>query len=232
MKKIKITLLTLIALLFSINTSIAQDIVKDWSNLGRFKEANKELGKPKNGEDRIVFMGNSITIGWSRSHPEFFEGKPYVNRGISGQTTPQMLLRFKQDVVNLNPKVVVICAGTNDIAENTGYASTLMIMDNLTSMAEIAKANGIKVILASVHPAFEYPWRKGIKPNERIPELNAAIKKYAQANGIIYLDYFAAMNDGNNGLRKELTYDGVHPTKEGYLIMEPLVEKAISEALK
>ncbi len=232
MKKIKIALLTLMALLFCINASIAQDISKDWCNLGRFKEANKELGEPKNGEDRIVFMGNSITIGWGNHHPEFFEGKPYVNRGISGQTTPQMLLRFKQDVVNLNPKVVVICAGTNDIAENTGYASTQMIMDNITSMAEIATGNGIKVVLASVHPAFDYRWRTGLNPNIRIPELNAEIKKYAETKGIVYLDYFSAMTDGNNGLRTELTSDGVHPNKDGYLIMEPLLEAAIVETLK
>ncbi|PCJ94209.1 MAG: acylhydrolase [Flavobacteriaceae bacterium] len=228
----KITLLTLMAFLFSINTSVAQDDSKDWPNLNRFQKDNKELKQPKDGQNRIVFMGNSITIGWSSHHPEFFEGKPYVNRGISGQTTPQMLLRFKQDVVQLNPKVVVICAGTNDIAGNTGYASIQMIMDNLSSMVEIAQANDIKVVLASVHPAFDYPWSKGLAPNERIPELNGEIKKYADAHSIVYLDYFSAMTDGNNGLRTELTYDGVHPNKEGYAIMEPLAEEAIKKALQ
>lgn len=217
---------------FSFQKTTAQDIGKDWSQLNKYKKANKTLEAAKPNENRIVFMGNSITEGWSNHHPEFFEGKPYVNRGISGQTTPQMLIRFKQDVVHLSPKAVVICAGTNDIAENTGYASDQMIMDNITSMIEIAQNNGIKVILASVHPAFDYPWRKGLKPNERIPSLNAKIKTYAIAKNIPYVDYFDAMNDGNNGLKKELTYDGVHPNKNGYLIMGPLVEKAIKETLK
>ncbi|NJB69714.1 lysophospholipase L1-like esterase [Saonia flava] len=231
MKTIKIAMFAMIASLFSMNNTIAQDISRDWCNLGRFQEDNAALGDPKAGEDRVVFMGNSITIGWSHHQPEFFEGKPYVNRGIGGQTTPQMLLRFKQDVINLKPKVVVICAGTNDIAENTGYASTQMIMDNLTSMAEIAMANGITVVLASVHPAFDYRWRPGLNPNIRIPELNKEIKKYAQAKDIVYLDYFSAMTDGNNGMRGELTSDGVHPNKLGYEIMAPLAEAAIKEAL-
>ena len=176
-------------------------------------------------------MGNSITIGWSHHQPEFFEGKPYVNRGISGQTTPQMLVRFRQDVIDLNPKVVVILAGTNDIAGNTGPSSLEMIADNLMSMAELAEANDIKVVLCSVLPAFDYPWRKGLKPNEKIPALNNMIEEYARRKGFVYLDYFSAMTDGNNGLRQDLGSDGVHPNKKGYELMAPLAEKAIANAL-
>ena len=204
---------------------------QDWPQLEHFSSANKELPNAKTNENRVVFMGNSITIGWSHHQPEFFEDKPYVNRGISGQTTPQMLLRFRQDVIDLNPKVVVILAGTNDIAGNTGPSSLEMIADNLMSMAELAEANDIKVVLCSVLPAFDYPWRKGLKPNEKIPALNNMIEEYARRKGFVYLDYFSAMTDGNNGLRQDLGSDGVHPNKKGYELMAPLAEKAIANAL-
>lgn len=210
------------------STSLAQD----WAQLGHFAEDNAHLSPPAPGEERVVFMGNSITIGWLRAMPGFFEEKPYINRGISGQTTPQMLLRFRQDVIELSPRVVVILAGTNDIAGNTGPATTDMIVDNLKSMSELARANNIAVVLCSVLPAYDYPWRPGLNPNQKIPLLNTAIEAYAKANDIVYLDYFSALDNGNNGLNKDLAEDGVHPTKKGYEIMAPMVETAIGKALQ
>ena len=208
-----------------------QNLAQDWANLNRYREANALLSPPAKGEARVVFMGNSITEGWSNLNPEFFVGKPYINRGISGQTTPQMLVRFRQDVVQLDPAVVVILAGTNDIAGNTGPSTIEMIYDNITSMAEIAQANNIKVVLASVIPAFDYPWRPGLEPAGKIVRLNKMIKEYAFLNNFTYLDYFSAMADDRNGLKSELGSDGVHPNKAGYLIMGPLAERAISRAL-
>lgn len=205
---------------------------QDWPNLGEFQEANAQLEEPAADEDRVVFMGNSITIGWLKKRSEFFEGKPYVDRGISGQTTPQMLVRFRQDVVDLKPKVVVILAGTNDIAGNTGPSTLEMIMDNIKSMAEIAHANGIKVVLSSTLPAYEYPWKPGVEPAPKIVELNKMIKSYADEKGHVYLDYFSAMVDDRDGLPKKYAEDGVHPTVEGYKVMEPMVEQAIAEALE
>ena len=177
-------------------------------------------------------MGNSITEGWGRMVPEFFEGKPYINRGISGQTTPQMLIRFRQDVVALQPKVVVILAGTNDIAGNTGPSTIEMIADNLMSMAEIAEANGIKVVISSVLPVYDYPWKPGLEPAMKIVELNQMLKKYCKQQGHVYLDYFKAVVDDRNGMKAEYADDGVHPTKAGYAVMGPLAEAAIARALK
>ena len=207
-------------------------IRNDWAYLGRFKEENAKLGPAKPGEDRIVFMGNSITAGWSRIHPEFFAGKPYVNRGIGGQTTPQMLIRFKQDVIDLKPKVVVILAGINDIAHNTGPTTLEAIMDNISAMALLAKANGARVILSSVLPAFDFPWRPGLEPAEKVIALNRLIKDFADKNEIHYLDYFSSLVDSRKGLKKEYSNDEVHPTLAGYKVMEPLVEKAIETVLK
>jgi lysophospholipase L1-like esterase len=203
----------------------------DWADLNRYKEDNLMVGLPDPDEHRIVFMGNSITQGWGEVDPDFFIGKSYINRGISGQTTPQMLLRFRQDVVNLNPKVVVILAGTNDIAGNTGPSTLEMIEDNIASMVEIAKANNINVLLCSVLPAYDYPWKPGLEPSQKIVDLNKWIKDYAEKNVIIYIDYFTPMADERNGLKKEYSEDGVHPNLVGYKEMEPLVEKAIAEAL-
>jgi lysophospholipase L1-like esterase len=205
---------------------------QDWACLKCFQEDNAKVAPPKDGEKRVVFMGNSITIGWGNLNPEFFAGKPYINRGISGQTTPQMLIRFRPDVIDLHPKVVVILAGTNDIAGNTGYTPIPTIFGNIVSMAELAKANGIKVVLSSVLPVFDYPWRKGLDPVTKIADLNQRIKDYAAKNGFVYLDYYSAMVDEQKGLQKAFTYDGVHPNKEGYLVMGPLAEKAIATALK
>jgi lysophospholipase L1-like esterase len=204
----------------------------DWANLKRFEKDNEKVGMPGFSENRVVFMGNSITEGWLRADPSFFQDKPYINRGISGQTTPQMVLRFRQDVIDLKPKVVVILAGTNDIAGNTGPATLEQIIDNIISMTELAQASKIKVVLSSVLPAFDYPWKPGLEPAAKIITLNRMIKEYAVRSGAIYLDYFSVMNDEHNGLRKDLGDDGVHPNLKGYKVMEPLVEKAIADALK
>jgi lysophospholipase L1-like esterase len=204
----------------------------DWANLQRYRAANDSLGAPIAGERRVVFMGNSITDAWARYFPEMFPGKPYVGRGISGQTTPQMLVRFRQDVVALKPAVVVILAGTNDIAGNTGPSTLEMIEDNLMSMTEIAKANGIRVVLSSVLPVYDYPWRRGLEPAPKIAALNAWMKDYAARAGAVYLDYYSAMVDERHGLRSDLTSDGVHPTEAGYRVMAPLAERAIEAALR
>ena len=172
---------------------------QDWAQLKHYAEANQALTNEESKADRVVFMGNSITVGWLNHYSEFFENKSYINRGISGQTTPQMLVRFRQDVVELKPKVVVILAGTNDIAGNTGPSTLQMIMDNIVSMSEIAMANNIEVILASVLPAYDYPWKPGCKPHIKIPKLNAMIRNYASDKDLIYLDYFSVMTDEKNG---------------------------------
>lgn len=204
----------------------------DWAFLARYRDANAALGDPKPGEARVVFMGNSITDAWAKSFPAMFPGKPYVGRGISGQTTPQMLVRFRQDVVALRPKVVVILAGINDIAGNTGPSTQAMIADNLMSMTEIAKANGIRVVLSSVLPAYDFPWRRGIGPAPKVVALNAWIRCYAAQAGAVYLDYYTRMVDARGGLSPEMAADGVHPTDAGYRIMAPLAEAAIQEALR
>jgi lysophospholipase L1-like esterase len=184
------------------------------------------------GEHRVVFIGDSITESWAPYFPAHFPGKPYIPRGISGQTTPQILVRFRQDVVRLEPKIVVILAGTNDIAGNTGPSSPEMIQDNLASMAEIARANGIRVVLSSVLPAYDYPWKRGLEPAPKIVALNSWIRGYAEATGAVYLDYHTAMVDARGGLRAELTRDGVHPNAAGYAVMAPLAEAAIARALR
>ena len=226
MKTLKWPLSILLIFLF-FESSYAQD----WAKLNRFQKENSELTIPKTGEQRIVFMGNSITEGWLKIRPEFFINKPYVNRGISGQTTPQMLLRFRQDVINLKPTAVVILAGINDIAGNTGPSTIEMIVDNIASMTELAHANNIKVILCSVLPAYDFPWKKGLEPAEKVVKLNALLKAYANDHNLIYVDYFTPMANEINGLKKELGKDGVHPNINGYLIMEPLIENAIAKSL-
>jgi len=227
MKSLKLTFTILLSLFFA-GLTFAQ---QDWANTARYKNDNVKVGLPASGEKRVVFMGNSITEGWIRTDPDYFANKPYIARGISGQTTPQMLVRFRPDVINLKPALVVILAGTNDIAGNTGPSTLEMILDNLISMTELAKANNIKVVLSSVLPAFDYPWKPGMEPAPKIVKLNEMIKKYADTNGIVYLDYFSAMADERNGLKEELSGDGVHPNLAGYKIMEPLAEAAIKKAL-
>jgi lysophospholipase L1-like esterase len=210
----------------------AQPSPDDWANLKKFQQANSELVAPAADEQRVVFMGNSITQGWIGSCPEFFNGRSYINRGISGQTTPQMLIRFRQDVVALQPKVVVILAGTNDIAGNTGPSTLEMIEDNLASMAEIAHANGIKVALCSVLPVYDYPWRKGLDPSKKIIALNQWIKQYAERKGHTYVDFYTTLADEKEAFIADYTYDGVHPNKAGYEIMQPIVEKALNLLLQ
>jgi lysophospholipase L1-like esterase len=202
---------------------------QDWANLNKYQNENITLKPLESGQKRILFMGDSITEGWPLL--DFFAGKPYVNRGISGQTTPQMLIRFRPDVIALKPAVVVLLAGINDIAGNTGPSTLEMITDNIFSMAELAKANKIKVILCSVLPAFDFPWRPGSFPAEKVATLNKMIKKYADANGILYLDYYSAMVNDQKGLKADYSGDGVHPNKTGYEVMAPLVEKAIAKVL-
>jgi lysophospholipase L1-like esterase len=204
----------------------------DWAALGRYQKANMELGEPKPGENRVVFMGNSITQGWAPLFDSLFPGKPYVGRGISGQTTPQMLLRFRQDVIALHPKAVVILGGTNDIAGNTGPSTLEMIEDNLASMSELATANGIRVVLASVLPAADYPWHRGLDPAPKIVALNRWIKAYAARTGAVYLDLHTPMADERQGMKAELSGDGVHPSAAGYALMAKLTEPAIEAALR
>ena len=203
----------------------------DWANLNRYRQANAALGDPKAGENRVVFYGNSITDAWARHFATMFPGKPYVGRGISGQTTPQMLVRFRQDVVALKPKAVVILAGINDIAGNTGPSTQEMIQDNLMAMTEIAKANGIRVVLSSVLPAADFRWAPGKEPAPKVIALNRWIREYAERVGETYLDYHTVMADARGGLPKDLASDEVHPTEAGYRIMAPLAEQAIQRAL-
>jgi len=210
----------------------AQKRLQDWPALGRYSADNAKVEAPAPGENRVVFMGDSITDGWGRRYGKFFPGKPYINRGISGQTTPQMLIRFRPDVIALHPKAVVILAGTNDIAGNTGPSTLEMIEDNFASMADLAKANGIRVVLASVMPVCDYIRDQTTRrPNEKIIALNQWIKSYAEKNGYVYLDYYNAMLDDKGVLKQSLTFDGLHPNDAGYELIGPLAEKAIAQAL-
>ncbi len=202
----------------------------DWPNMAHYDAQNK-LVDLENNSGRVVFMGNSITQGWEQFMPKMFDNHTYINRGIGGQTTPQMLLRFRQDVIALQPKIVVILAGTNDIAGNTPLKDLETVAGHIFSMAELAHAQGIKVILCSVIPAADYPWRSGNSPEKKIPKLNSIIQDYCSKNNFYYLDYFSAMTDGENGLIKSYGYDGVHPNEKGYLVMTKAVEKAINYLL-
>jgi lysophospholipase L1-like esterase len=208
-----------------------EQLRNDWANLARYKADNEKIGLPGVGEDRVIFMGNSITDFWINTMPEFFAGKSYIDRGIGGQTTPQMLIRFRQDVINLKPKVVVILAGINDINGNTGPSTLEMIEDNFKSMVEIAQANNIHVVLSTVLPCDSIYVRPDLHPAERVVQLNVWIKKYSSDKGCGYIDYFSSLTDKKNGLKKEYTNDGIHPNKAGYLIMAPLADAAIKKAL-
>jgi lysophospholipase L1-like esterase len=215
--------------------------LKDWPALARYRETNPTISVPAKDQDRVVFMGDSITDSWQNpKYGGFFPGQPYIDRGISGQTTPQMLIRFRADVIALQPKVVVVLAGTNDIAGNTGPMTLEMIEDNLTSMFDLAHANGIRVVFASLLPISDYEKSKDgqaiirskQRPPEQIKALNEWMKKYAAAHGGIYLDYYSAMADNKGFLKEELSEDGLHPNQKGYDIMAPLAEQAIVMALK
>lgn len=202
--------------------------ILDWGYLNKYKTENEQILAPLSGEKRIVFFGDSITEGWKTIHQDFFVDKSYINRGINGQTTSQMLLRFRPDVIELKPKIVVILAGGNDIAGNTGPTTPKTILGNLISMCELAKANNIEVVLCSILPANDFPWKRGMEPADKIEALNAMILKYARENNIPYVDYYSAMVDEQKGLKAIYSEDGVHPNKEGYLVMESIVEKIIS----
>ena len=207
--------------------------MNDFAELSRYREANAKLGPPAAGENRVVFLGDSITDGWRLQ--ENFPGKPYVNRGISGQTTPQMLVRFREDVIDLQPKVVVILAGTNDIAGNTGPMDLEDIEANYASLAELATLHGIRVVFSSVLPVNNYTPESqeffAQRSPDKILKLNEWLRTYSAAHGCVYLDYFHAVVDDKGLLKRELANDGLHPNKEGYKIMAPLAEKAIAEAL-
>ncbi len=201
---------------------------KTWANYERYQSANKEVKKPI-----AVFMGNSITEIWNRNDSAFFNRNHYVGRGISGQVTAQMLARFRSDVINLKPRVVSILAGTNDIAQNNMYMPIEKIAENIFSMAELARANNIKVIICSVLPVYQYRWRPAIKdPAGQIIQLNNLLKAYAKEHKITYVDFHSVMKDSNNGLPLKYSEDGVHPTKDGFNVMEPIIKKAIDKLLK
>lgn len=208
-------------------TSYAQD----WANLKFYQNQNELALQLSDSERSVVFMGNSITQQWKEKHPTFFRDNGFLCRGISGQTSPQMLLRFRQDVIQLQPKIVVILAGTNDIAGNTGESTLEMILNNIASMTELAKANGIVPVLCSVLPAYDYPWKKGREPNIKIPQFNDLLKKYATENDVIFVDYFSSMANDVNGMKAELTYDGVHCTLEGYDVMERIILPVLQDIL-
>jgi lysophospholipase L1-like esterase len=205
----------------------------DWPQLGRYRTDNAALAPTTPGEERVVFYGDSITDGWGRGvgKGDFFPGKPYVNRGISGQTTPQMVVRFRQDVIDLHPSAVVILAGTNDVAGNTGPMTPEMTEGNFKSMIDLAKANGIRVIVASILPAADFPWRPGLGPAQKIQALNAWLRGYCANHSVIYLDYYSAMANANGGMKAGISSDGVHPNAQGYAIMGPLAQAAIDKAL-
>lgn len=198
---------------------------RDWANYGRYAEANAQLTTPP----AVVFMGNSITDGWDNAHPEFFTANNFACRGIGGQVTAQMLCRFRADVINLHPQAVVILAGTNDLAQNNGPIATQHIVENIISMAELAMAAGIRPIICSVLPAGKYPWRTEIESvPEKIRDLNARLHRYASDRGLIWVDYYTAMDAGDGSMRSEYTKDGVHPTPEGYDVMERIVLPALA----
>ncbi|MFI4958015.1 MAG: SGNH/GDSL hydrolase family protein [Lysobacterales bacterium] len=209
-----------------------QQQLADWPQLDRYRTDNSHLAPPASGQARVIFYGDSITDAWGRAKgTTFFSGKPYINRGISGQTTAQMLLRFRQDVIDLRPAAVLILAGTNDIAGNTGLATLPMIEDNFRSMTELAQAHHIRVILASVLPVSDYPWHRGLQPAGKVRALNAWLRQYAASGGAIYLDYYSALANAQGGMDTRLASDGVHPTPAGYAVMAPLAQQAIDEAL-
>jgi len=219
------------AALGSVPVDVSKAPEEDWAPLGRYRAENVRVGLPTSAEKRVVFFGDSITEAWVSTAPAFFDGRPYLARGIGGQTTAQMLVRFRQDVIALRPQAVVILAGTNDIAENTGPYRQEDTFGHLKSMAELARAHGIRVVLASILPARDYPWNPGREPARKIIALNTLLRAYAEKTGLVYLDYHAAMADADGGLKASLGEDGVHPNRAGYDVMGPLAERALQKAL-
>jgi lysophospholipase L1-like esterase len=212
----------------------AASLIADYGDRARYAAENQQVQPPAPGEERVVFMGDSITDAWGRGvHVPFFPAKPYINRGISGQTTAQMLLRFYPDVVALKPKAVVFLAGTNDIGGNLGAETLEYIEDNLAAMADIARANGIRVVMASLTPVCDYHRpQTAQRPPEKITALNQWIKDYCARNHFVYLDYFSSTVDDKGFFKSEITNDGLHPNEAGYAIMAPLAQAAIDQALK
>ena len=208
-----------------------QKKLSDWPQLARYREDNLALGDPKPGEARVVFYGDSITDNWGRTYGKFFPDEPWVNRGISGQTTPQMLARFSQDVLALHPKAVVILAGINDIFGNTGVESLPVIEDNFRAMVTLAKAAHVSVVLSSVMPALHFRLRPGTDPRAEIVQLNTWLQQFAKEQNLVYLDYYSALVGPDGGMKPELVRDGLHPTNEGYAVMEPLARAAVAKAL-
>lgn len=228
MKKI----LLIISLVFGIILCANAQKFDEMINLKKYAGANSQYGRPAKGEKRVVFMGNSITENWAGMRKDFFASNNYIGRGISGQTSSQMLLRFRQDVIDLKPAVVIINAGTNDIAENTGRYNPLLTLGNIKSMAELAEANGIKVILSSVLPAASIPWNKEVEyVADKIEVLNASIKAYAKEKGFPYIDYYSEMKDKDRALISTYGSDGVHPVAAGYEVMEKVAKPVIDAAL-
>ena len=221
-------LLTFLVCMAGLSQLPAQEPLKDWADFGRYREANAAISTPV----KVVFMGNSITDNWAEMDPAFFADNGYVGRGISGQVSAQMVMRFRQDVIDLHPQAVVILAGTNDIARND-YAMTLEeTFNNVKTMIDLAHANGIKVVLCSTMPSSQFGWRKEIKPAEDIKRLNRVMQLYAQENNIVYVDYHSAMKDERDGLPEKYSPDGVHPNLEGYKVMEELVQEALNDIVK
>ncbi len=225
-------LILISVLLFSFLIGNAQKF-NEMINLNRYQRENAALPAPAKGEKRVVFIGNSITEGWVRMRPDFFKDNNYVGRGISGQTSPQLLSRFREDVINLKPVAVVINIGTNDIAENSGTYNHDFTLGNIMSMAELADANGIKVILSSVTPGRHYGWRPEItNVPQKIMALNAAIKAYAKKKNFAYIDYFSVLKDENNVMKKGYGDDGIHPNAVAYKVMEEAAKKVIDNVIK
>jgi lysophospholipase L1-like esterase len=205
----------------------------DWAGSGHYRAQNAALAAAATGEQRVVFFGDSITEGWGRRGDDFFPGRPYVNRGISGQTSAQMVVRFHPDVVDLHPSVVVILAGTNDVAENTGPMTPEMTLDDFRAMVEMARANGIKVVICAIPPAGDFPWKKGLlEPAPKIRALNERLEAYCKGEGIVWVDYYTPLADASGAMKTGLSLDGVHPTAAGYAIMAPLAEAGIQKAMR
>ena len=212
---------------------VKEDFRDDWADLHHYEAENKRLPVPAAGEKRVVFLGSSIFEFWKTRAPEYFSAhKSYLDRGISGQISPQLLIRFQQDVIALKPAAVIILAGSNDIAGTTGHVTNERIMDNIRSMVELARAHHIKPILCAYLPVYDYPWRKGLEPAQKIISLNKLITAYAAQNKLNLIDYFAPLVDERNGQKAELTIDGVHPNAAGYKIMAKVTDEAIARALK
>jgi acyl-CoA thioesterase-1 len=218
------------AMLASAEDAEVERLRTDWAQLGQYRDENQRLPPPSAARPRVIFLGDSLTESWDLSGLGL-DKVELLNRGISGQTTPQMLVRFRQDVVDLKPAVVHILAGTNDLAGNTGPTTLEAIENNLSSMVEIAESSHIRVVLASVLPALDYPWRPGLQPAPRIVALNEWIRAYARRRKLVYADYYSVLVDSRGGFKSELADDGVHPNRAGYAVMEPVARQAVRQAL-